>query len=89
MTRAAATFSSWRGEAGLDATALAACLDAPGTSARLKAEIDEAERAGVKATPTLFLNGKKLPRVNDFLVMVEKESARLGLPPLTKPSPAK
>jgi len=77
------------GEAGLDATALAACLDAPGTSARLKAEVDEAERAGVKATPTLFLNGKKLPRVNDFLVMVEKESARLGLPPLAKPSPAK
>ncbi len=76
-------------EAGLDATALGACLDAPGTLARLKAEVDEAERAGVKATPTLFLNGKKLPRVNDFLVMVEKESARLGLPPLAKPPAAK
>jgi len=77
------------GEAGLDATALGACLDAPGTNARLKSDLDEAERAGVTATPTLFLNGKKLPRLNDFLVMVEKESARLGLPPLTKPPAAK
>jgi protein-disulfide isomerase/uncharacterized membrane protein len=76
-------------EAGLDAASLGACLDAPGTDARLKAEIEEAERAGVKATPTLFLNGKKLPRVNDFLVMVEKESTRLGLPPLAKPGAAK
>ena len=77
------------GETGLDAGALGACLDAPGTQARLKAEIEEAERAGVKATPTLFLNGKKLSRVNDFLVMVEKESTRLGLPPLAKPTAAK
>ncbi len=76
-------------EAGLDPGALGACLDAPGTDARLKAEIEEAEQAGVKATPTLFLNGKKLPRVNDFLVMVERESARLGLPPLAKSPAAK
>jgi protein-disulfide isomerase/uncharacterized membrane protein len=75
------------GEAGIDGGALSACLDSPGTQARLSAEIAEAERAGVKATPSLFINGKKLPRVNDFLLMVEKESKRLGLPPLN-PSPA-
>ncbi len=68
--------------AGLDAAALGACLDSPATQARLAADIAEAERTGVKATPTLFMNGKKLPRVNDFLLMVDKESQRLGLPPL-------
>lgn len=73
--------------AGLDASALGACLDSPATQARLAADIADAERTGVKATPTLFINGKKLPRVNDFLLMVEKESKRLGLPPLN-PQPA-
>ena len=89
MSPARADVLKLAGETGLDAGALGACLDAPGTQARLKAEIEEAERAGVKATPTLFLNGKKLSRVNDFLVMVEKESTRLGLPPLAKPTAAK
>jgi hypothetical protein len=42
---------------------------------------------GVNSTPTVFINGKKLPRVNDFLIMLDKEGARLGLPPL--PPPAK
>lgn len=74
-------------DAGLDAAAFAGCLESPTTLSRLAAEIAEAERTGVKATPTLFINGKKLPRVNDFLLMVEKESKRLGLPPLN-PAPA-
>jgi hypothetical protein len=30
----------------------------------------------------VLINGKKLPRINDFLIDVEKESTRLGLPPL-------
>jgi protein-disulfide isomerase len=74
-------------DAGLDAAAMASCLDSPAAQARLAADIADAERTGVKATPTLFINGKKLPRVNDFLLMVEKESKRLGLPPLN-PAPA-
>jgi protein-disulfide isomerase/uncharacterized membrane protein len=74
--------------AGVDGAALGACLDSPATNSRLSAEIAEAERAGVKSTPTLFINGKKLPRVNDFLLVVEKESARLGLPPLS-PQPSR
>ena len=72
-------------EVGIPSTAMGACLDAPATKARLAAEIDEARRVGVKATPTIFLNGKMLPRVNDFLLAVEKETRRLGLPPLTVP----
>jgi protein-disulfide isomerase len=50
----------------------------------VSAEIAEAHAAGVNATPTLFINGKRLPRVNDFLTAVDKEAARLGLPPLPK-----
>ena len=53
----------------------------------LAAEIQEGFRSGVKATPTIYLNGKQLPRVNDFLAAVEKEAKRLGLPS-TPPPPA-
>ena len=72
-------------EAGLDTAAFQACLDAPATRARLAADVEEGYRAGVRGTPTLFINGKKLPRVNDFVQTVEKEAARLGLPPLPRP----
>jgi protein-disulfide isomerase/uncharacterized membrane protein len=72
-------------EAALDVEAFKACLAAPATQARLAADIEEGFRAGVRGTPTLFINGKKLPRVNDFVQTVDKESARLGLPPLPPP----
>ena len=38
--------------------------------------------SGVDATPTLFVNGKRLPRINDFTQTVDKEAQKLGLPPL-------
>jgi protein-disulfide isomerase/uncharacterized membrane protein len=75
--------------AGLAAPALQTCLDAPETKARLTAEIEEGERVGVKGTPTVFVGGKRLPRVNDFLAAIEKEAGRLGLPPLPSPPAAK
>lgn len=71
--------------AGLDGARLGACLESPETTARLQAEIAEAQRLAVNSTPSLFINGKKLPRVNDFLLMLDKESRRLGLPPLPPP----
>jgi protein-disulfide isomerase/uncharacterized membrane protein len=74
--------------AGLAAPTLQTCLDSPDTKGRLASEIEEADRVGVKGTPTLFINGKRLPRVNDFLTAIEKEGHRLGLPPLPSP-PAK
>jgi len=72
--------------AGLDAARLGACLDSPETASRLAADIDEAQRLGVNSTPTIFINGKRLTRVNDFLLMMDKESQRLGLPPLQPPA---
>lgn len=73
--------------AGLDARRLGACFDAPDTESRLQTEIAEARRIGVNSTPSVFINGKKLPRINDFLMMVDKEGAHLGLPPLTPAQP--
>jgi protein-disulfide isomerase/uncharacterized membrane protein len=71
-------------EAGLDATALQTCLSSAATQSRLSADIEEAWKAGVRGTPTLFINGKKLPRINDFVQTVDKEAAKLGLPPLPR-----
>jgi protein-disulfide isomerase/uncharacterized membrane protein len=72
-------------EAGLDGAALESCVSSRPIRERLAAEIEEAREAGVQGTPTLFINGKRLPRLNDFIATVDKEAARLGLPPMPKP----
>jgi protein-disulfide isomerase len=69
-------------EAGVNATALEACINDPRTKQRLTAEIEEARRVGVSGTPTFFINGKKLPRIQDFVPMVDKEAQKKGSPPL-------
>lgn len=74
-------------EVGLDGAAFSACLDRPATAEKLRAQIREGTAAGVKGTPTLFLNGKRVTRMNDFVAMIDKEAARLGLPPLPSPQP--
>lgn len=74
-------------EAGLDTGALASCVAEPATLDKLKAQIHEGSAAGVKGTPTVFINGKRVVRLNDFIALVDKESARLGLPPLPRPEP--
>ncbi len=72
--------------AGLDAARLSACLSAPATAARLAADIAEAGRVGVSSTPTVFINGRKLPSLNTFAQALERESVRLGLPaPMSPP----
>jgi protein-disulfide isomerase len=70
-------------EAGLDTTALGKCLESGATRQRLTAQINEAQKGGVNATPTLFINGKRLPRLADFEATVNKEATRLGagIPP--------
>jgi len=73
-------------EAGLDGAAMQSCLASGRMKERLAAQIEEARAGGVSATPTLFINGKRLPRINDFVATVDKEAGRLGLPPLPKPA---
>lgn len=72
-------------EAGLDATAFEQCMASAPARDRLGAQVAEAHAAGVNSTPTLFINGKRLPRLADFAATVDKEAARLGLPPLPQP----
>lgn len=72
-------------EAGLNAAGLESCLASAKTRERLAAEVKEARGLGVSATPTVFVNGKRLPRIGDFLAILDKEAARLGLPPQPQP----
>lgn len=75
------------GEAGLNAAALEGCLDDPATKAALAAQVAEGNRLGVTSTPTLYVNGKKLPRINDFVAVVDREAQKKGQPPLTNHPP--
>ena len=60
------------------------CLEDAQAKADLAAQIAEARRLGVNATPTVFVNGKKLPRINDFVSVVDKEAQKSGFPPLAQ-----
>ncbi len=75
------------GEGGLDAAAFEKCLASGAARDRLGAQVAEAQKGGVNSTPTLFINGKRLPRLEDFAATIDKESARLGLPPVSQPHP--
>jgi protein-disulfide isomerase len=70
------------GEAGLNAAAIEGCLSDPKTRETLDAQIAEATRLGVSSTPTVYINGKKLPRINDFVAVVDKEARKNGFAPL-------
>jgi protein-disulfide isomerase/uncharacterized membrane protein len=72
------------GEAGLNAQAMQGCLDDPRSKEALAAEIAEGNRLGISATPTLYVNGKKLPRINDFVSVVDKEARKKGFAPLAQ-----
>ena len=70
------------GEAGLNPSAVQGCLEDPATDEALRAQIAEGRRLDVRATPTLYVNGKKLPRINDFVAVVDREVQRKGFAPL-------
>lgn len=74
------------GDVGLNVPAFESCLASPRAKERLAADIQEARRVSVSATPTVFINGKKLPSLNSFMLAIDKESKRLGLPPLAPPA---
>jgi protein-disulfide isomerase/uncharacterized membrane protein len=70
------------GEAGLNPAAMRGCLEDPKAQADLEAQIAEGRRLGVNATPTLYVNGKKLPRINDLIPVIDKVARKSGFPPL-------
>ncbi len=55
-----ALFRSYAEAAGLDVTRFASCDTSDATEARVRAANDLADRMGVRATPTFFINGRRL-----------------------------
>lgn len=70
---AAAKLNAIATDAGADANSTAACADSAETKARVVQQYQLGVSAGVTATPTLFINGRKIENVNDTPVEILKE----------------
>jgi protein-disulfide isomerase/uncharacterized membrane protein len=76
-------------EAKLNTSAFERCLSAPATVGHVLRDVEEAERVGVDATPTVLVDGRRLQRPDLLPMIVLAESDRLGLPrPTPSPQPA-
>ena len=64
---------------GLEAPEFRSCIGSASAQQELARQVTEAKKVGVKSTPSVFLNNKKLPNVNVLLKAVESESKRLGI----------
>lgn len=65
--------------AGLDADEFRVCLDSPEADAAVAADIAEAMRLGVTGTPTIFINGRRVPGLDQFADAVLWELAEAGI----------
>jgi protein-disulfide isomerase len=70
----------YAGEAGLDAAALARCLEAGTYAAAVEADIAEGNKAGVSGTPSIFVNGRPLPAGGNLEAIVEAIDEELARP---------
>ena len=70
---AANKLSALAADAGIDAAATATCANSPETKARVNQQYELGVSVGVNATPTLFLNGRKIENVNDTPIEVLKQ----------------
>ena len=57
-------------------------LPAGALDAALAAQVAEGNRLGITSTPTVYIDGKKLPQINYFVAVVDKEARKKGSPPL-------
>ena len=69
-------------EAGLDTAALSACMHDGTMQRKVRGELTEAHDAGIDGTPRIFINGRKLPKLNYLSAILASEAKRLGVPPL-------
>jgi protein-disulfide isomerase len=66
---------------GLNLTTFDSCLAQPGGEKPVQASLEEGMKLGVAATPTFFVNGRRLvgaKNVPDFVDVIEDELARAG-----------
>ncbi len=66
-------------DAGLDEAAFRACLAEPRAEAALQSDIEEAVRLGVTGTPTIFINGRRVPTLDEFADAVLWELEKAGI----------
>jgi protein-disulfide isomerase len=68
---------AWAAGNGLRSAQLESCMDSKATDAEITRNIDEGKAAGVRGTPTLFVNGLKAEsaRIPALQQMIEKELA--------------
>jgi len=51
---------------GVDSIKLGACIDSKSTQAEVEKEMDEARALDVSGTPTMFINGRRIPQTIDW-----------------------
>jgi protein-disulfide isomerase/uncharacterized membrane protein len=61
---------------GLDMPTFERCLDSSKARERLERDINEGRRVGVHGTPTLFVDGRQLPRARDLPAAVQLMAGR-------------
>lgn len=69
-------------EIGLDTAAFKSCLASTPMQQAVQRQIEQAFAAGINGTPRIFINGRKLPKINYLTAILAYEAKRLGLPPL-------
>jgi len=58
---------TWAKDAkGVDSIKLGACIDGKATQAEVEKEIDEARALDITGTPTMFINGRRIPQTIDW-----------------------
>ena len=55
------------------------CMVTPGMRAAIRRQVEEARQDGVTGTPSIFINGKKIPRLGYFNSILTVEARRLGV----------
>jgi protein-disulfide isomerase len=68
------------GEVGLDVKAFEAARKNPELAAAVSRDMQEGSRAGVRGTPTIFVNGRRLQQrsLQGFSQAIDRELKRLG-----------
>lgn len=84
-------FFKWAGEIGLDIEKFKADYAAPETKAKVEVDMALARKAGVRGTPTIFVNGRKYQGPRDpkgMIAVIDKEILGKGAAPAPAKAPA-
>jgi protein-disulfide isomerase len=77
----------WAASLGLDMKRFAADLDSPGIKVALQRDMEDGNKAGVDATPTIFIDGQKYNgalALDAIKPVIEAELKKLGAKPAAK-----